>query len=308
MENGKNTNFKSGFVTIIGRPNVGKSTLLNALIKNKVSIVSKIPQTTRHQIRGILNLENAQIVFVDSPGMHMFKESLAQHLNTVAKKAMSDIELILYVVDVSRAPGREEEKIMKVLLQQRTKIIMVLNKIDRGKKYLNDYVELWKHKCGGEKVFEDLIIFYIPVSAKLEKNIDQLQQAVVENLPAGVALYETDQVTDFPIKYRVADIVREKLFHKLEEELPHSIAVEVTDIEDKKKIKLITVNVYVNRNSQKRIIIGKKGEFIKDIGVNARKELEQIFNKKVYLEIWVKIIPNWQEKIRILQELGYHVE
>ncbi len=300
----KKKEFKSGFIAILGRPNVGKSTLLNVLLGNKISIISPVPQTTRHQIRGILNLEEAQVVFVDTPGVHSFSDKLAAHLNTIARRAIDGCDLIVYVVDTSRKPGLEEQKLMKIVTSQNIKTIMVLNKVDLGSKFLNEYIELWQEKIKDKKV-KDSLIYYIPVSAKTEENVDKLRDSLLENLPAGPCYYEKDSLTDFPVKFRVADIIREKLFLQLKEELPHSIAVEVEQIEVKKKLIYIKVNIYVKRNSQKRIVIGKQGQILKNVGSLARPEIEKIYNKKVFLDIWVKVLSDWQSRPRILKELGY---
>ena len=294
--------FKSGFVTILGRPNVGKSTLLNALIDNKVSIISPIPQTTRHQIKGILNLENAQVVFVDTPGIHSFEDKLASHLNTVAKRALEGCDLVIYVVDISRRPGQEEQELMRIITGQKVKTIMVLNKVDLGLKYLNTYIDLWAEKVEGKR---NPLIYYVPLSAKTGKDVDKLRDSILENLPESHPYYDTDSLTDFPLKFRVADIIREKLFLQLKKELPHSIAVEIEELNNKKKIVSIRANIYVKRNSQKRIVIGKSGEVLKEVGSRSRPEIEKIFNKKVFLDIWVKVLGDWQDRPRILKELGY---
>ncbi|MBU1121300.1 MAG: GTPase Era [Candidatus Omnitrophota bacterium] len=297
--------FKSGFVVMLGRPNVGKSTLLNALLESKISIVSPIPQTTRHTIRGILNLDGAQVVFVDTPGMHLFKDDLVRHLNVIAKQALVNCDLILYVADVSRPIGREEERVMSVLTQQKVKVIMVLNKRDLGEKHITEYVEFWESRIKEKNIKQSPLVYYMPVSAKEGKNVDLLRNVIVDNLPQNPAFYDKDTVTDFPVKFRISDIVREKLFLLLEEELPHSLAVEVISIEKKRRVVSISVTIYVNRASQKKIIVGKKGEVLKAVGVAARPEIEKIFNKKVYLDIWVKVLEDWQRRPRILQELGY---
>jgi len=295
-------NFRCGFVAILGRPNVGKSTLLNALIGNKISIISSIPQTTRHQIRGILNLENAQIIFVDTPGIHSFKDELTSHLNLVAKKSIEGCDLLLYVTDISRSIGREEETIMNLLASQKIKVIMVLNKIDLGINFINDYINLWKEKT---KDKEDPLVYYLPTSAKTGKNVDKLKEVIVESLPKQVPFYDKDTLTDFPLKFRISDIIREKLFLNLKKELPHFLAVEVEEIMEKENVFYIRVNIYVNRVSQKKIVIGERGELLKNIGKEARIEIEQILKKKVYLDIWVKVLEDWQKKTRILKELGY---
>jgi len=294
--------FKSGFVTILGRPNVGKSTLLNALIDNKVSIISPIPQTTRHQIKGILNLENAQVVFVDTPGIHSFEDKLASHLNTVARRALEGCDLVIYVVDISRRPGKEEEELMRLITGQKVKTIMVLNKVDLGLKYLNAYIDLWAERVEGKR---NPLIYYMPLSAKTGKDVDKLKDSILESLPEDHPYYDTNSLTDFPPKFRVADIIREKLFLQLKKELPHSIAVEIEEINNKKKIVSIKANIYVKRNSQKRIVIGKAGVVLKEVGSRSRPEIEKIYNKKVFLDIWVKVLEDWQDRPRILKELGY---
>ena len=300
----KKEKFKAGFVGILGRPNVGKSTLLNALVGDKVSIISAIPQTTRHQIRGILNLKNAQVVFVDTPGIHSFKDKLASHLNKIAKRSLDGCDLIIYVVDVSRAPGKEEEQLINILSQTTIKTIMVLNKVDLGLRFFNDYIGLWKHSVEKKKKTNSLV-YYIPVSAKTGKNVEVVKDVLLENLPQSHPYYEEDTITDFPLKFRIADIVREKLFLHLKKEIPHDLAVEVSQIEEKKKVIYIAVNIYVKRNSQKRIVIGKKGEVLKEVGKLARTEIEKIYSKKVFLDIWIKVLRDWQERPRILKELGY---
>jgi GTP-binding protein Era len=296
--------FKAGFVAILGRPNVGKSTLLNALIANKISIISPIPQTTRYQVKGILNTVSAQIVFVDTPGIHSFQDKLTLHLNTVARRSLEGSDIIIYLVDVSRHPGEEEKQVIKILTQQKTKTIMVLNKIDLNLKFFNNYINLWKEETGKSKKPNPLI-YYIPVSAKKNKNIDKLKQALIENLPQSHPYYDKETLTDFPLKFRIADIIREKLFLQLDQELPHSLAVEVKEIEDKKKVVSIKTSIYVIRSSQKKIVVGKSGQILKKVGTQARGEIERIYNKKVFLDIWVEVLKNWQEKPRILKELGY---
>ncbi len=296
--------FKSGFISIIGRPNVGKSTLLNSLIGTKVSIVSNIPQTTRFQVRGVLNLKNAQIVFVDTPGMHSYKEKLASHLNTVAKRSIDGIEGIMYVMDVSRKPGKEEKDIMKFILGTDLPVIMVFNKIDLGEKYKKAYIELWNELL---KTYDkkDPVVSTVSVSAINGKNIEELIDELVKILPEGHPFYDKNTKTDFPLKFRISDIIREKLFSHLREELPHSIAVEVEEIEDRGNFYYINAVIYVTRESQKPIVIGKSGSLIKKIGSEAREEIEAIMGKKVFLDIFVRVEKDWQNSTRILKELGY---
>lgn len=296
---------RSGFVAIIGRPNVGKSTLLNSLLGNKISIISPVPQTTRHQIKGILNLENAQIVFVDTPGIHAFKDSLVSHLNIIAKKSIEDCDLLLYVADISRIIGREEYTIMDFLSAQKIRMIMVLNKMDLGAGYINDYIEALKERIEEKNIQSDQLIYYLPLSAKTGKNIDTLKRIIVENLPQQPPFYDQNTPTDFPLQFRIADAIREKLFLRLKEELPHSLAVQIEEMLDKEKIYYVKANIYVNRASQKAIVIGKRASLLKEVGTEARKDIESIISKKVYLDIVVKVLKDWQNSPRILRELGY---
>ncbi|MFO8052342.1 MAG: GTPase Era [Candidatus Omnitrophota bacterium] len=303
----ENKQFKSGFITILGRPNVGKSTLLNAILGQKISIVSPIPQTTRFQLKGILNQPNSQIVFVDTPGIHLFKEKFSYHLNKVSLASVAEIDLILYVVDANRLPGEEERKIMDIIARQKNKVVMIFNKSDLGRKYINSYIELWKEKVeelGGP----DPLLYYIPVSAKEKKGIEDLKNILTELMPEGPAFYDKDTPTDFPIQYRVADIIREKLFLKTKQEIPHSVAVEVKEIQAKERSVYILAHIYIQRTSQKRIIIGKDGKLLKEVGIEARSDLENIYNKKAYLDLWVKTEKDWQNNRRILQDLGYWIE
>jgi len=297
---------KCGFVAILGRPNVGKSTLLNALLKEKISIVSSVPQTTRFRIRGILNLENAQIIFIDTPGLHLFKDDLALYLNNIAKKSVEDTDLILYLVDVTRSIGNEEMVIMNFLLNyNHLPMIMGLNKIDLGTDFLNHYIERWEVLLK-EKKKENPVKFYIPLSAKKGKNLDKLTEAIVNLLPeTDFLFYPEKETTDFPLSFRISEIIREKLLLFLKEELPHSCAVIVEEMEEKENIVYIYASILVNRTSQKKIIIGKGGSFIKKVGIEARKDLELLLKRKVYLELYVKVVKDWQKRPRILKEIGY---
>ena len=209
------------------------------------------------------------------------------------------------MVDTSRDIGSEEQRIMDILSTQKLKVVMVLNKIDLGKKHINDYIELWKRTLYKKGITDDPLVYFLPASAKTGKNVDKLIEVIVENLPSQHAFYETDTVTDFPLKFRLADIIREKLFMNLKEELPHSVAVEIEAIEDRGDLSYIKANIYVDRASKRKIIIGKDGQILKTIGKEARREIEDIFNKQVYLDMWVKVLPKWQDKPRILEELGY---
>jgi len=299
------TTFKSGFVAIVGRPNSGKSTLLNSLLNTKVSIVSPVPQTTRYRIRGILNFPDAQIVFIDTPGIHSIKGSLVGKLNEVALNALDDIDLVLYVADVSRKTGKEESSVMQAILASKAKVIMVLNKIDKGPLYLNQHINAWKEFLAAKKISEDPVRYYIPVSAMNNVNLGSLKDAILELLPNEPALYEAGTLTDLPLKFRIADIIREKLFLSLKEELPHHLAVVIEEMEDRKKIYYIRGKIYINRPSQKSIVIGKGARLIKEVNTQARKDLENILKKKVFLETFVQVLEGWENKPQVLAELGY---
>jgi len=290
----------------MGRPNVGKSTLINTLLKEKISIVSSVPQTTRFRIRGVLTTDSFQIVFVDTPGLHLFKDNLASYLNNIAKKGIEDTDVILYLVDVTRSIGKEELEIMKFLLNcSYSPIIMGLNKIDLGCDFLNQYIKIWEELVEENKKVNP-IKFYIPISAKTGKNLDRLINTLVDFLPQQEFLfYPQKETTDFPLNFRISEVIREKLLYSLKEEIPHQCAVVVDEVREKEKITYIHAYIYVNRVSQKKIIIGKDASFIKKIGVEARADLESLLRKKVYLELDVKVIKDWQKKIRILKELGY---
>jgi GTPase len=227
---------------------------------------------------------------------------LSSVLNILAFSSLKGVECILYVVDCSRSPQQEENKIMQALQNQKTPLIMVLNKIDKSKRYLNDYIDLWKEKTH-RKI--DPVKYFVPVSALTGKNIPELIHSVLGLLPEGEPFYSGKGKTDFPLFYRVTDLIREKLCLLLKEELPYKTAVEVTKIDTESKVAHIYANILVSEKSHKSIVIGQKGEKIKEIGLQARKDLEILLKKKVFLKTWVRIEKDWQDKPRILRELGY---
>jgi GTP-binding protein Era len=261
-----------------------------------------MPQTTRYVIRAVLNLDKAQIVFVDTPGIHLFKHALASGLNALALSALEGVEAVLYVVDCTRIPEREEEKIMNVLTRQKTPIIMALNKIDKSRKYAGHYIEMWRRKSKNDKTSLE---YFIPISGLKEKNLDKIIDSILEVLPESEPFYDKDTLTDFPLTYRVADIVREKLCRAFREEVPHNLAVEVNDISQGKTLVKVHATILAAKKSQKLIVVGDKGSMIKDIGTKAREDLEDLFGKKVFLDLWVKVEKDWYNKTRVLRELGY---
>ncbi len=290
---------KSGFVAIIGRCNVGKSTLLNTILRYKVSIISPVPQTTRYEVRGIYTDERGQIVFVDTPGINLIRFPLAKRFNNVAFNALQNVDAVLYVVDILDKIGREERIIMETLRQVDRPIVMALNKKDKGKGFVNDYIEETK----------DFVKYYIPVSAIRSEGIDELVSALFEVLPSSVRYYYPEQMkTDFPLKLFVAEIIREKFLNLLKEEVPHYLAVVVEEIkEERSDLIYIRATIIAKEQRHKGIIIGKEGSLIKAAGTQARKELKVFLGKKVHLDLWVKVDEDWINDPDLMRELGYAV-
>ena len=292
---------KSGVVTLIGRPNVGKSTLLNTILEEKISIVSNVPQTTRFYLRGIYNDDRGQIVFIDTPGIHLIKDILCRKLNLIAEEAMQEADIVLYLVDLQRRPKEEEALIVQQLKALNTPVIMLLNKRDLGEGYLESFMAMWADVPEEKKP-----LYYIPVSALTGKNCDELIKALFNNLPQGPPLFPEDVLTDFPKKLAIADIIREKLLMNLSEELPHDCAVFIEKYEEKKNnLAVIYATILVKRGSQKAIVIGKNGSMIKKVGEKARKEIEYVYEKKVYLDLHVSVDEKWTRKDGVLKKLGY---
>lgn len=295
-----------GFAAIVGRPNVGKSTLLNNIIAEKIAIVSAIPQTTRNQIRGIYNDSRGQIVFIDTPGIHFSKNNLGKFMNSTAKNVIEDANCIVHLVDSREAVGEEEKMVVERLKDLKAHVILGLNKIDLGGKFISEYLELWQEAKG--KPLNELVdsLTALPLSALKSTNRDKLLEIIFEHLPEGAPLYPKEAVTDFPIKLAISDIIREKFLSLLREEVPHSLAVLVDEfIERTKKLVYIRAEVFVERESQKEIVIGKGAAVLKQVGTKAREELERLLEKKVFLELEVKVKGDWKDNILLLKELGY---
>jgi GTP-binding protein Era len=278
---------RSGFATLVGRPNVGKSTLLNKILGIKVSIVSDKPQTTRNQIRGVLNLPDAQIVFVDTPGIHKPRTLLGERLNDTAQDAVGDVDAVLFVVDATAPLGRGDKFVASRLPKS---TMCVVNKIDAASR---DQVMLQLQTASSQLEFEE----YFPVSAKTGAGTDALVDAIVARLPEGPQLYPDDMVTDVPEAFWVAELVREQLLAVTREEVPHSIACRVTEWEWPR----IRVEILVERDSQKGIVIGKGGAILKEVGQRARAQLPE----GAYLELFVKVDKDWQHRAKALERLGY---
>lgn len=282
---------KCGFVAVVGRPNVGKSTTLNALVKEKATIVSDKPQTTRYKIKVILTRSDAQIIFVDTPGFHKPKDALGSYLNSHVESVLNDVDLILFMVDTSAGIGKGDAYLADLVKKAIPKKILVLNKIDLCSPKV---FEESKRKASELMDFVDSA----EISAVTGEGLDQLVEKIVNHLPEGHMLYPEDMVVDVPIENRISELIREKILERTREEVPHAIAVEVEDIkerEDKNLIEIYAI-IYVERDSQKGIIIGKGGRMLKDIGTAARLEIENLLKKHVYLNLRVKVKEDWREK------------
>ena len=291
--------FKSGFVAIIGRPNVGKSTLLNSIIGQKIAIMSDKPQTTRNQIRGVYTSDQVQAVFVDTPGIHKPKHKLGQYMVEAALGTLKEVDLILYVVDVTMEFGTGEEYIINQLKQVKTPVILVLNKIDLIKKEkLLELIALYSSRYEFAEI--------VPISAAQKENLDELLKVLPTYLPEGPQFYPEDMITDQPEQQVIAEIIREKVLFLTREEVPHSVAVKVETIASRgSATTYIGAVIYVERDSQKGIIIGKQGQMLKEIGRLARQELEVILGTKIYLELWVRVKPDWRSREQDLRSFGY---
>lgn len=296
----QDSEFKSGFVSIVGRPNVGKSTLTNQLVHNKVAIMSNKPQTTRNAIRGILNLEEAQVVFIDTPGLHKPKTLLGERLNSIVRRTFNEVDVIAFVLDVSEPFGGGDEFIARELAELKTPVICLLNKADRSDPTkLLERIELAR----GLGAWKDVLT----TSATLGTGLKDFLDLVVELLPPGPRFYPLDAVSDQPDTLVVAELIREKIIERTREEVPHSIAVVVEEIQPREGSDLIDISaaVFVERDSQKGIVIGRGGRMLKEIGTRAREEIEALLGSHVFLDLRVKVEPNWQRKDQMLDRLGY---
>lgn len=295
-----------GIVAIIGRPNTGKSTLLNYILGEKLAIVSNVPQTTRNVIRGILTEKRGQVIFVDTPGIHKPKHRLGKYMNIAAIDVIKGADILLHMADSSEAPGEEEDMVVGELATVKAPVVLALNKIDLGGKFVDEYIRLWEEKKGKPvtELADSLIV--LPMSSLKGTNIDKLLEILFSLLPEGHNLYPDDMLSDFPQKLAYADIIREKLLTRMRQEVPHSIAVLVEEITDRtQKLTYIKAAIYVERESQKGIVVGAKGGILKEVGSLARRELEELLKKKVYLELNVKVKEDWKSDPLILKLLGY---
>lgn len=290
---------KSGYVAIIGRPNVGKSTLLNHLLGEKVSITSPKPQTTRWQILGIKTLDHAQIIYVDTPGLHREeKRAMSRYMNRIASSIIFDADVILFLIEADNWRS-EDELVLKKLQKSDKPIILALNKIDllKDKAALLPIIERLKDKMNFTHI--------IPISAKSGKNTHLLEEEIIKLLPDGPMLFPEDQLTDKSIRFQVAEIIREKIIQSTEQELPYATSIEIEQFKQEEQLIEIGAIIWVERPGQKIIIIGKKGTLLKKIGTEARREIEKLLGNKVFLRLWVKVKEHWSDDERALRSLGY---
>lgn len=295
-----NKGYKSGFISIIGRPNAGKSTFLNRVIGQKIAIMSDKPQTTRNKVQGVLTTDQQQIIFIDTPGINEPRHKLGDFMLKVAKNTLREVDAILLMVDSTDRIGKQDRYIFEMLKGNETPVFLVMNKIDliHPDKLLSVTESFRK-----EFDFADVI----PISALEGINIDGLLEVLSKYLPEGPQYYPADQVTDHPERFIISELIREKVLHLTHEEIPHSIAVVIEKIkreEDSEKIR-VTATIMVERESQKGMVIGKKGALLKEVGMRARKDIEMLLGSKVYLELWVKVQRDWRNKQVHLRDFGF---
>ena len=295
-------NFKSGFVTIIGRPNVGKSTLMNHLIGQKIAITSNKPQTTRNRIQTVYtDMERGQIVFLDTPGIHQAKNKLAEYMVNVAEHTLSEVDVILWLVEPSTFIGAGEQHIIKQLKKTKTPVILIINKVDTvGREKILEYIDAYR------KVFDFAEI--VPASALREQNLDTVVDVIFKYLPYGPMFYDEETVTAKPERAIVAEIIREKALHALDDEIPHGIAVYIDRMKERRGQNIIDIDATIvcERDSHKGIIIGKGGSMLKKIGSNARYEMERLLDTQVNLKLWVKVRKDWRDSELMMKNFGYN--
>jgi len=295
------TSFKSGFVAVVGRPNAGKSTLVNTLVGSKVSIVTPVPQTTRNRILGILNRPTAQVIFMDTPGVHKPLSRLNQQMMSFVRQALADRDLAVLIVDASERFGKGDQFVIELLKQYAPRTILALNKIDRvHKPDLLPLIDRYSKLYGFEEIF--------PISALHGEGIEELLAAVVQRLPEGPQYFPSDEYTDQPERFLASEIIREKVIHHTKQEMPYVTAVLIDQFEEGETLTRIHATIVVERDSQKPIVIGAGGARLKEIGSEARLDLEKLFPPKVYLELYVKVQPHWRNNRAVIAELDYRNE
>lgn len=294
-----NEPFKSGFATLIGRPNVGKSTLMNTLIGQKIAITSNKPQTTRNRIQTVYTCEQGQIVFLDTPGIHKSKNKLGDYMVNVAQKTLNEVDVVLWLVEPSTYIGAGEQHILEQLKKGNTPVILVINKIDTVKKEaLLEVIDTYRKEMDFAEI--------IPVSALKDKNTEDLIQTIFKYLPYGPTFYDEDTITDQPERQIVAEMIREKALRCLDDEVPHGIAVCIDSMKYTKSIVNIDATIICERDSHKGIIIGKQGVMLKKIGTQARRDIENLLEMPVNLKLWVKVKKDWRDSDFLIKNFGYN--
>jgi len=295
--------FKSGYVAIIGRPNVGKSTLINRVLGQKLCITSRRPQTTRHRILGIKTSDDSQLVYVDTPGLHIDdKRAMNRYMNRAAASSIDDVDVILFLVDGMNWTEEDERVLERLKQNAKAPVILVINKVDKlaDKEVLLPQIE----KLATYFDFANVL----PISARKGVNVEQLEQEIKKLIPEGELIFPEDQITDRSSRFLAAELIREQLFRHLGQELPYSITVEIEQFDDEEKLYRLGAVIYVERDGQKSIVIGKKGALLKSVGKDARLEMQRLFGRKVFLRLWVKVREGWGDNERMLKNLGYKDE
>jgi len=292
--------YKSGFVTVVGRPNVGKSTLLNQVIGEKISIISDKPQTTRNKIQMVYTEDEFQVVFLDTPGIQMPRNVLGEYMLKISKSTLEEVDVIAFMVDESMEVGKMDHYILEELKTISTPIILLINKTD---KLTKEEIATLISKYDEMNLFKEII----PISALNNDNIDKFIKILKEMLPEGPQYFPDDMITDQPERFIIAEIIREKALQNLDEEVPHGIAIGIEGIKDRNNKELIdvTATIYCEKESHKGIVIGKKGKMLKEIGQSARQDIEKLLGSKVNLQIWVKVEKNWRERDNKVKYFGY---
>ena len=295
--------FRSGYVAIIGRPNVGKSTLINRVLGQKLCITSRRPQTTRHRILGIKTDDDSQLIYVDTPGLHIDdKKAMNRYMNRAAAASIDDVDVILFVVDGMNWTDEDEKVLERLKVSAKAPVILVINKMDK----LADKEVMLPHIQKLSAQFDYANVF--PISARKGMNLDELEKQIKQLVPEGDLIFPEDQITDHSSRFLAAELVREQLFRHLGQELPYSITVEIEQFDDEKDLYRIGAVIYVERDGQKAIVIGKKGDLLKSVGKDARIEMQSLFGHKVFLRLWVKVREGWGDNERMLKNLGYNDE
>lgn len=293
--------FRSGYIAVIGRPNVGKSTLINRILGQKLCITSRRPQTTRHRILGIKTTDVAQLIYVDTPGLHSDgKKAMNRYLNRTAAASIEDVDVIAFVVDGQSWTEEDQRVLNRIEKDAKAPVVLVLNKIDKlaDKATLLPKIE----QLAAQYKFADVV----PISARKGVNIETLETTLSALLPAGELIYDAEQLTDRSSRFLAAEMVREKLFRHLGQELPYSLTVEIEQFLEEGNLYRISAVIYVERSGQKSIVIGKKGELLKQVGQDAREDMEKLFGCKIFLQLWVKVREGWSDNERVLRNLGYN--